>query len=118
MTSSVQCPCGRTITNAGEYNLVLLRKEQGEIDVLCPNDSCYLCEVGYLKFTMEEGKAKFQEAKFYPPFVTWNASQQGLEKASEGLKQHLKDLVTKFVNWKKISEDMRAAEAEPGTVVA
>lgn len=114
MTSSAQCPCGRTIAAAGEYNLVLLRKEQGEIDILCPNDSCYLCEVGYVKFTMEKGKARFEQARFYPPFVTWNASQQGAENASQILKQQLKDLVTRVVNWKKISEDMRAVAAQPG----
>jgi len=113
MTGSVQCPCGRTITRAEEYNLVLLRKELGEIDILCPNDSCYLCEVGYVKFRMEKGKAKFEHAKFYPPFVTWNASQQGAENASQVLKQQLKDVVTRVVDWKKISEDMRAVAAEP-----
>jgi hypothetical protein len=117
MTDSVQCPCGRTIYTASEYNLILLKKELGEIDVLCPNDNCYLRELGYVKFKIEGGKAKFDHATFYPPFVTWNASQQGAEKASQILKQHLKDLVTKIINWKRITQDMRSAAAiEAGAV--
>ena len=95
----IQCPCGRYINEASEFKLLFLKKELNEIDILCPNETCYLRELGYMKFTVEDGKAKFREGSFYPPFVTWNSSQMGKEEAQGSLKKMLVDLVTKHVNW-------------------
>ena len=101
----VQCPCGRRIAEASEFHLLFLKKELNEIDVLCPNDSCYLRELGYIKFDVVENKAKFKEASFYPPFVTWNSSQMGKDEAQNALKGMLKFLVSKQIDWNRISTE-------------
>jgi len=107
----VQCPCGRKISEASEFHLLFLKKELNEIDVLCPNDSCYLRELGYVRFDVVENKAKFKEASFYPPFVTWNSSQLGKDEAQDALKGLLKDIVRKQINWSKISTEKSEAVA-------
>jgi len=104
---AVQCPCGRDIKDAGEFKLLFLKKELNEIDILCPNETCYLRELGFIRFDVKDGKAKFREASFYPPFVTWNKSQLGDEEAGSTLKKMLKELVTKYVDW-----DVLLAKAE------
>jgi len=96
---AVQCPCGRYIANASEYKMIFLKKELNEIDILCPNDNCYLRELGYIRFEMKEGKPVFKEATFYPPFVTWNVSQLGKENANKHLKDMLREIVTKHITW-------------------
>jgi len=101
----VQCPCGRTIEKPEEYKLLFLKMEMHEIDILCPNDSCYLREIGYIKFDLKDDKPVFKEATFYPPFVTWNMSQLG-EKTSGLLRTQLREIVTRIVDWKKIAGDM------------
>ncbi|MBO3803231.1 MAG: hypothetical protein JTT11_05065 [Candidatus Brockarchaeota archaeon] len=101
----LQCPCGRRIGDASEFKLLFLKKELNEIDILCPNDSCYLRELGYIKFDVVETKAKFKEASFYPPFVTWNSSQLGKDEAQEALKSVLRDIVKKQIDWSKIATD-------------
>ncbi len=102
--AKTQCPCGTNIGKAGDYTILYLKKELKEIDILCPNDACYLRELGYIRFNFENGKAKFKEATFYPPFVTWNAGRLGFEKAERLLKAHLRELVTKKIDWGKIVE--------------
>ncbi len=106
--AKAQCPCGRDVGKAEEYTTLYLKKELKEIDILCPNDACYLRELGYIRFDFENGKAKFKEATFYPPFVTWNAGRLGFEKAESLLKAHLKELVTKKINWGKIAKPKTA----------
>ncbi|MCD6095745.1 MAG: hypothetical protein J7J99_04185 [Thermoprotei archaeon] len=103
----IQCPCGRFIKSPAEYKLLYLKKEQNEIDILCPNDACYLRELGFVKFKVDEVRRKLivQSASFYPPFVTWNAARLGAEKAHEILKQHLKEIVTKYIDWNRVKED-------------
>jgi hypothetical protein len=101
---SIQCPCGRYIADASEFKLIFLKKELNEIDILCPNENCYLRELGYIKFEMKEGKPTFKEATFYPPFVTWNVSQLGKEEANQRLKQMLKDIVTKHITWELLTK--------------
>ncbi|HID91234.1 TPA: hypothetical protein EYP44_04660 [Candidatus Bathyarchaeota archaeon] len=108
MQERVQCPCGRIITNADEYNLLFLKKEMYEIDILCPNDSCYLRELGYVKFEMRGDAARFKEASFYPPFVTWNTARLG-DDAMRLLKGQLRDIVVKVIDWAKIARDTKAA---------
>jgi len=107
----LQCPCGRKISEASEFHLLFLKKELNEIDVLCPNDSCYLRELGYIRFDVVENKAKFKEASFYPPFVTWNSSQMGKSEAQDALKEMLRDIVRKQINWSKISTEKSEAVA-------
>ncbi|MEM3648221.1 MAG: hypothetical protein QW506_03540 [Thermoproteota archaeon] len=101
MSPALICPCGRSIEDASEFKLLYLKKELNEIDILCPNDNCYLREVGYIKFEIVDGKPKFKEASFYPPFVTWNASQMGRDAAIAELKNTLKKLVER-IDWTMI----------------
>lgn len=109
----VQCPCGRIIRSVDDYKVMFIKKEMLEIDILCPNDSCYLRELGFIKFRMEGDKAKFEKAVFYPPFVTWNASQMGHEKAERILKEHLKKLVLERIDWEWVAREvLKAREQE------
>jgi len=102
-TENIQCPCGRVIENPEEYKMLYLKHELQEIDILCPNDSCYLRELGYIKFVVQEGKAKFKEASFYPPFVTWNSGRMGSDEAETELKNHLK-MIAKKVDWTRLGQ--------------
>ena len=106
MSEKVQCPCGRVIEKPDEYKILFLKRELQELDILCPNDSCYLRELGYIKFDMHDGEVKFKEAAFYPPFVTWNAGRLGAEGSEKLLKNHLREIVTKIIDWKKIERGM------------
>ena len=115
MSEKVQCPCGRIIEDAHEYKLLYLKKELSEIDVLCPNDTCYLRELGYVRFDMKGDEAKFKEASFYPPFVTWNAGRVGAEKAEKLLKAHLRQIAIKEIDWKMIAKVTPTAPATPAT---
>ena len=105
----IQCPCGRIIKDPSEYKLLYLKKEQFEIDIICPNDTCYLRELGFIKFRLEGDKIKIEKASFYPPFVTWNVTRLGKELATKLLKQHLKNIVEKQVDWEKIKEGAKKA---------
>jgi hypothetical protein len=101
-SENIQCPCGRVIEDPEEYKVLFLKRELQEIDILCPNDSCYLRELGYIKFDVQEGKAKFKEASFYPPFVTWNSGRMGADEAETKLKNHLK-MIAKKVDWARLA---------------
>ena len=101
-SEKIQCPCGRVIETPEEYKALYLKHELKEIDILCPNDACYLRELGYVRFEIEGGKAKFKEASFYPPFVTWNSGRLGFETAEKMLKSHLKE-VSKRIDWGRLS---------------
>jgi len=105
-SEKIQCPCGRMIENGDEYKVLYLKHELKEIDILCPNDSCYLRELGYLRFNLEKGKAKFKEASFYPPFVTWNSGRLGFDIAEKILKSHLKDIAKK-IDWKRLGAETK-----------
>ncbi|MBS7610742.1 hypothetical protein KEJ27_00800 [Candidatus Bathyarchaeota archaeon] len=103
---TLQCPCGRIITNPQEFKLLFLKMEMKEIDILCPNDSCYLRELGYIKFDIKDGAPVFKEAMFYPPFVTWNNSRLGSEVSMKLMREHLRTIVTRIVDWKRIKENI------------
>lgn len=105
-SEKVQCPCGRMIENPDEYKVLYLKHEMREIDVLCPNDACYLRELGYVRFDLAKGKAKFKEASFYPPFVTWNSGRLGFDTAEKMLKSHLGDIVRK-IDWVRIGRETK-----------
>ena len=102
----IQCPCGQLIDDSSKYQLLYLKKEMEEIDILCPNDYCYLRELGFLKFKIDESNhIHFDKGRFYAPFVTWNATRMSEEKTIDILKQHLIEITEKNVSWKKVKED-------------
>ncbi len=104
----LQCPCGREYRSPDEYKIVFVKKDQCEIDILCANPACHLKELGYIKFKAdkEKGKIHVEIASFYPPYVTWNAARLGKDKALKQLDQHLRYIVEKRIDWKKIMEDL------------
>lgn len=104
LNRAIECPCGTVIESPARYALLFLKKELLEIDILCPNETCYLRELGYVRFDMSGQEIAFKEASFYPPFVTWNATQLGKEQTQEALKKHLKEIVTKHIRWNEIAE--------------
>ncbi|MFX0209782.1 MAG: hypothetical protein ACFFDT_27620 [Candidatus Hodarchaeota archaeon] len=88
-----------------------------EIDILCPNEYCYLRELGFLKFTIDEsGHIQFNTGRFYAPFVTWNATRMSEETIVEMLKQHLIEITEKHVSWKKVKEDFLKKEKTKQTL--
>jgi hypothetical protein len=104
--TKIQCPCGKEIHDTSEYKLLFLKKEMNEIDILCPNDSCYLRELGFVLFERieDQGKSqvKFDRAEFYVPFVTWNATRLTEKVAQSTLKDQLEDLVRNKIDWKTL----------------
>jgi len=109
----IQCPCGRVIKDPSEYKLLYLKKEQNEVDILCPNDTCYLRELGFVKFKVDEnGEIRLEKASFYPPFVTWNVARMGREKATKTLREHLKWIYSKGIDWEKIKVDIKKRKGE------
>lgn len=104
----IQCVCGRVIKDPSEYKVIFIKKENREIDVLCPNDTCYLRELGFIQFELEEDdKPKITKASFYSPFVTWNVARLGRERAMELLKQHLQTITRRLIDWRKIVEETK-----------
>ncbi len=103
---TIQCPCGREILDTAEYKLLFLKKEMNEIDILCPNDSCYLRELGFILFKKVEDQGKkqikFDRAEFYVPFVTWNATRLTEKQAEISLKAQLTDIVKNKIDWKTL----------------
>ena len=101
----IQCPCGKFIPDYTEYLLLYLKKDMKEIDILCPNEYCYLRELGFLKFYVENGQIKLEKGRFYAPYVTWNATRMSEEKTVEILRQHLVEITEKHVQWEIIKKD-------------
>ncbi|MCD6485570.1 MAG: hypothetical protein J7L47_10725 [Candidatus Odinarchaeota archaeon] len=108
----IQCPCGQVIKSPKDFKLIFIKKEQNEIDILCPNDTCYLREVGFIKFEIIEDKIKPKVGKFYPQFVSWNFTQLGKEKAKKILEDYLKIMVKEIINWDGILEDYKKRKTE------
>lgn len=94
------------IDSPDEYKVLYLKHEMREIDILCPNDACYLRELGYVKFDLKRRKAVFKEASFYPPFVTWNSGRIGYDKVEKILKNHLSEIVKKM-DWDRIGKETK-----------
>ena len=109
MSQLVQCPCGTAIEDSSRYTLLLLKKELSEIDILCPNETCYLRELGYVRFAISGREAVFREGAFYPPFVTWNSTQLGREATQKILKEHLREIVIRHIRWTDVAEAVRRA---------
>lgn len=113
MSNTIQCPCGQLIEDYTKYSLLYLKKDQNEIDIGCPNDYCYLRELGFLKFDIDEtGKINFEKGRFYAPYVTWNATRMTEDNTVRVLKQHLIDITEKHVQWDKVIKDFKKKEAE------
>lgn len=101
----IQCPCGQYIEDYSKYLLLHLKKEMGEIDILCPNEFCYLRELGFLKFRIDKaGEIEFDIGRFYAPYSTWNATRITEESTVKILKQHLIDITEKLVDWEKVKK--------------
>ncbi len=100
-----QCPCGHKLNDSSDYNILYLKKEMREVDILCPNSVCYLGELGFIKFEIVENQAQLERARFYSPYVTWNATRLGEEKARIVLKSHLEELITEKIQWRQIIDD-------------
>jgi len=103
----IQCVCGRLIKDPSEYKVVYIKKENRELDILCPNDTCYLRELGFIQFRLEGDKPRITKATFYSPFVTWNVARLGKDKATQLLKQHLQALIRRCIDWNKIVEETK-----------
>ncbi len=108
----VQCVCGTYIKSPADYGLVFLKKDQMEIDIICPNPDCYLHELGFIKFKVENGKPQLVNAKFYSPFCTWNASRMGRETMEKKLRENLIWLVEEGVDWKGVMSSLKKYEDE------
>ena len=99
----IHCPCGTKIGSSNDYRLIFLKKNLREIDLLCPNPECYLKELGFVRFQVErENRPQLEIAKFYAPLVTYNATQIGQNEATKELKNHLKAIISKRIDWKQI----------------
>ncbi len=103
----LQCPCGKEYRDPMEYKLVFVKKEQCEIDILCSNPACHLKELGYIKFKIDKThrKVHVEIASFYSPYVTWNNTRLGKEKAMRLLESHLRFILEKRIDWKRIMEE-------------
>ncbi len=112
MSEMIQCPCGQTIEDYKNYELLYLKKD--EIDILCQNEYCYLRELGFLKFDFNPNndKISFHTGKFYAPYVTWNATRMSEGKTVEILRHHLIDIAEKLVEWDKIKKLARIVPNE------
>ncbi len=103
----LQCPCGKVYKDPNEYKLVFVKKEQCEIDIMCSNPACHLKELGYVKFKIDKKhrKVHVEIASFYSPYVTWNNTRLGKEKAMRLLEEHLRYIVEKRIDWSRIARD-------------
>ncbi len=101
----LQCPCGRVIKDASEYKIFFLKKENREIDILCPNEACHVRELGYILFGFDDNKVKLRKAVWYPIYVTWNKARLGGE-SDNLLREHMKGVI-KRINWKRIVDDYK-----------
>jgi hypothetical protein len=112
-SDNIQCPCGQIIEDFSKYHTLYLKKDLGEIDILCPNEFCYLRELGFLKFEINESDdIVFHKGRFYSPYVTWNATRMSEEKTIERLREHLIGITEKLVSWKKVKLDYRQKKQE------
>ncbi|MGC8631909.1 MAG: hypothetical protein ACP5T2_05785 [Thermoprotei archaeon] len=108
----VQCVCGTYINEPSDYDLVFLKKDRMEIDIICPNPDCYLHELGFIKFNLKGEKPNLEDARFYSPFCTWNASRMGREGMEKKLREHLIWLVEQGVDWKSVVASLKKYEEE------
>ena len=109
----ISCICNREINSYLDYKLVFLTEVSNEIDIFCPNSSCSIKELGYIKFNVNEDETlSFSKAKFYPTFVSFNVQSINDENYFL-LKSHLKELVSKRINWPLLAQNIKMKFYKP-----
>jgi hypothetical protein len=101
----IECICNQKIKSFKDYKLAILEEITGEIDIFCPNESCSVRELGYIKFKNENGTTSFLKAKFYPTFVSYNVSTRD-DESYLLMKSHLIDIVKKSIDWTELSKNL------------
>gem|GEM_PF-6995905 len=89
----VQCPCGRLIRSPREYRIFLFNIREHEINILCPNEGCYLGELGRIEFVTKARSWVIEEASFNSFFLSWNSDRLGEERTKALLESHLKNVI-------------------------
>ena len=101
---NISCICNYEINSAESYKLVILKEVTDEIDIFCPNQSCSVKELGYIKFKRnKDNSISFSKAKFYPTFVSYNITSTNDPKYFI-LKNHLIYIAKNRVNWTGVSK--------------
>ena len=103
--TSIRCICNQKLNSFRDYKLAILEGITEEIDIFCPNESCSIRELGYVKFFNNNGNISFSKAKFYPTFVSYNVSNTE-DKTYQKLKSHLRDIVNISIDWKNLHKNM------------
>jgi len=100
MTCSwLECPCGAKITHPDKLRLVWKGREEDRLDILCPGDSCYLREVGYIESRRDGDEVRLKGVTFYRPFSSWNLSRLGRERGNKLLSDLARGVVKRKVSW-------------------
>ena len=100
----LQCPCGKEYRDPMEYKLLFVKKEQCEIVILCSNPVGHLKGLGYIKFKIDKThrKVHVEITSLYSPYVTWNNTRLGNEKAVRLPESRLRFIPEKRIDWKRI----------------
>jgi len=98
----LECPCGAKIVHQGELRLVWPQKDENQLYILCPDDSCYLKEVGYILLRRGGNEVRLNRVIFYPAFSSWNLARLGRERGNSLLKQLAKELRKRRVSWEDL----------------
>lgn len=102
----VQCPCGRLIRSPREYVVFLMNIGEHEISLLCPNEGCYLEELGRIRFTVKGKSRTIEEASFNPFFFSWNSDRLGEERAKALLESHMKNAID-GIDWLSVIDRLK-----------
>jgi hypothetical protein len=103
-----QCPCGRLIRSPKEYSIFLLNLREHEINVLCPNEGCYLGELGRIRFTTKGRSWSIEEASFNSFFLSWNSDRLGEERTKDLLESHLRDVI-RGIDWPSVMDRLEVS---------
>jgi len=103
MTCSwLECPCGARIAHPDELRFVWIGREKDRLDILCPDDSCYLREVGCIEFKRCGDEVRLKGVTFYRPFSSWNLSRLGRERGNKLLRDLARGLVRRKLSWTQL----------------
>ncbi len=94
----LECPCGAKILHHGELRLEWKRENESQVHIICPDDSCYLREVGHIRFERNGHEVRLKKVMFYPPFSSWNLARLGRERGNKLLKLLARELVKRKVS--------------------
>ncbi len=106
----LECPCGAKIVHQGELRLALTQRGETQLYILCPDNSCYLREVGYIRFKRDGDKVRLNKVIFYPPFSSWNIARLGRERGSKLLRQLAAALMKREVSWKELDRRTQTSD--------